>query len=60
MKRGYVHIYISYTALVDTYISAIRTIFYCGWLDSAVGRSDGQYSARQCCRGREFDSRCGS
>ena len=28
--------------------------------DSAVGRGDGQCSARRFCRGLEFDSRCGS
>ena len=30
-----------------------------GCLDSAVGRGDGKCSARQCCRGHEFDSRGG-
>ena len=31
-----------------------------GGLDSAVGRGDGQFNARRCCRGRELDSHGGS
>ena len=33
--------YTTCTALTDTYISAVRTMFYLGCLDSAGGRSDG-------------------
>ena len=33
--------YTTCTALTDTYISAVRTMFYWGCLNSAGGRSDG-------------------
>ena len=45
---------------ISRYLYQRYSNIFWGYLDGAVGRGDGYYSAKRCCRGPELESHDGS